>query len=473
MKKISIIALAISLSACGGGSGTDGITGSAGMGQTRLLQTVTTTPPAAIPSSEFLAAAYQDGLAEVRLSQLAETRAESEDVKEFARAMIEHHTLLNNEIQQLAQRKNITLPTDVSTEQAAEVTRQSSLTGAEFDRNYLRQNVAVHGTDVADALRQAREGSDVDARSLAALALPVLKTHLAVAEDILNKIDPASFLVSAYQSSLAEIEWAQLALERATDEDVSRFAQQIVEDHTEANETIAALAAQKEVTLPSELSPEQQAIAEDLARFSDADFDRAYMDVNVVAHFKAVRYARTQRGNDGRDVDVRALARSIEPILAGHLLMASELTQVIEPSFLYSAFQSNLAEIRLAYLANFRATNPEVKTFAQRMLSEHTAVLTQLQQLAQEQNVALPYEMGPEPMLAFGALLVLRRSDFDERFLQYNERLHEQAIERFTAETQQPTGTGTQNFAQSLLPALNAHLTEARALMQRLGAQSQ
>lgn len=41
--------------------------------------------------------------------------------------------------------------------------------------------------------------------------------------------------------------------------------------------------------MAAEISPEQQAITEELARFSSGDFDRAYMDLNIVAYVKATR----------------------------------------------------------------------------------------------------------------------------------------------------------------------------------------
>ncbi|MFC7513795.1 DUF4142 domain-containing protein [Herbaspirillum sp. GCM10030257] len=519
MKRISVLALAMSLAACGGSDGDGGIIAGGTGGSSTLLQTTdtsgaglggtVTTPatpatsatgaspavgtpagasPAATPSAmttlvpaatttataaatAFFTAAYQDGLAEIRLAQLAQTRAQSSGVKEYASRMIEQHTIVNSQIQQLAQQKNVTLPTDISTEQSAEITRLSALTGEQFDRDYMWQNVVTHSADVAEAMRQARTGDDLDARYLAAISAPLLKTHLAFGEDLLQRLDPAAFVAFTYQSSLAEVEWAQVALERATDEDVRRFAQSMVDEHTAANARIATFSGDKELPLPTAINPEQQAIAEDLARFSGADFDRAYMDVNVIAHAKAVRFARTQMTGDGRDVDVRGLARSLEPDLAGHLFRASELARNITPSFLYSAAQFNLAEIRLAYLGALASTDASIRAYGQRMVSEHTPVQLQIEQLAQANGVILPIELSPEQQLAYSALVVAQGQTFDAGFAAYNERLHDKAIERFTEEIQRPTNPQAQGFAQSLLPTLTAHRDDARVLLRGLGGQ--
>jgi len=387
--------------------------------------------------------------------------------------MIEHHTVVNGQIQQLAQQKSVTLPTDITTDQAAQVTRLSALTGLQFDRDYMWQNVISHRLSVADAMRQSRTSDDLNTRLFAAISAPLLKTHLAFGEDLLQRLDPAAFVAFIYQSSLAEIEWAELALDRATDEDVRRFAQSMIDEHTAANTRITSFSEDKELPLPEEINPEQQAIAEDLARFSGADFDRAYMDVNVVAHAKATRAARTQMSGEGRDVDVRGLARSLEPELAGHLLESSELARNITPSFLYRAGQSNLAEIRLGYLGALRSTNAGISGHGQRLANEHTPVQLQIEQLAQSLNVVLPIELSPEQLLAYGALVRAQGQTFDAGFAAYSERLHDEAIERFTEESQRPTNQQTQAFAQAQLPALTAHRAEARSLLSGLGGQVQ
>lgn len=498
MKRISVLALAMSLAACGGGDGDGGDIAGVTGGSSTLLQTIdtsgpdsggplatTATPgtpatpatlatPVANASSTAAATAlfttaYQGGLAEIRLAQLAEARAESSGVKEYASAMIEQHTIVNAQIQQLAQQKSVTLPTDISAAQTAEVTRLSALTGAQFDREYMWQNVVTHSADVAEVLRQARTNDDLDARYFAAISAPLLKTHLAFGEDLLQRLDPAAFVAFTYQSSLAEVTWARVALERATDEDVRRFAQSMIDEHTDANSRITTFSDEKGLPLPTAINPEQQAIAEELARFSGADFDRAYMDVNVIAHAKAVRFARTQMTGDGRDVDVRGLARSLEPDLAGHFLRASELARHITPSFLYSAAQSNLAEIRLGYLGALTSTDAGVRAYGERMASEHTPVQVQLEQLAQTKGVTLPIELSPEQQLAYSALVPARGQTFDAGFAAYNERLHDKAIERFTEEIQRPTDSQTQAFAQTLLPTLTAHRDDARTLLRGLG----
>jgi predicted outer membrane protein len=511
MKRVSMIALAVSLTACGGSDNIGGVAATVtstpdastaqatatvppGTPATPLAQagatpaatpgaTPAATPTAATPAlpadtlpadaaaTAFFVTAYQSGLAEIQLSQLAATRGENGKVREYAQQVLAHHTVVNGEIQKIAQAKQITLPTAVTQEQTADVTALTALSGLEFDRSYMALNVNAHQAAVAETMRTGAATNDDNVRVFSAAVLPILKTHLVFAEDILNQLDPAAFVATIYQSSQAELAWAQSALERATDAGVRQYAQKMVTEHTAANDRISSFAGDKELPLPSGLSQEQQAITEDLQRFSGADFDRAYMDVNVIAHLRATRYARSQMGSSGRDVDVRGLARELEPDLAGHLLNATELARLIEPSFVYRAYQSNLAELSLAYLAAARSTDSSVISYAQRMINEHLPVAAQLRQQAAATNTPLPVEVSPEAMLVFGTLLVIDDDLFNAGYTAYNTRLHDKAIELFSEETRTPDSTATQTFAQTLLPTLTSHRDEARTLRSRFALQ--
>ena len=439
------------------------VTGSTSGGSPVPLAETTTTggAPAPADTSQFLVSAYQDALVEIQLSQTALQGSRNGRVQAFAQRTIDQHTAMNNEIVQLAQRKNIALPTDISAEQKAEVNRLSALSADQLDREYMRVNVAVHEKDMAAARQQLSAGTDADARMLADMSLPVLKMHLAVAKDIESAINPAAFLSTAYQSGQAEIQMSQLALQKAASAEVRDFAQRMINDHTQANNQIAAIAQQKAAPLPAAPTPEHQAAHAELSTFSGTDFDRAYMDMNAIEHAKAARLFRKQ-SQDGLDPDVKTLAQSNLPVLEGHLVMAVEMSKAIEPSFLYSAAQSGKAEVRLAHLAVLRTTNDTVRSFAQRMIDEHSATNTQLTQLAQQKGVPLPNEMSPEQSLAFLVLMGFDEQEFDGAFMRYNERLHERAVDLFSLQANQGTDADIRAFAQNTLPLLNAHVALAR-----------
>lgn len=174
-------------------------------------------------SQRFLTDAYQDGLGEIQLSQLALQKSTNSDVQKFAQTMITQHTQMNGEIAQLAQSKNVALPSGLTAAQQQLASQLSTLVGDEFDRAYMATNVAVHDKDVAAAKLQARDGTDADVRQLAEISLPTLELHLMMAAQIDSVLDPAAFLVLAYQDGRAEIQLSQLALQNAASDSVRDF----------------------------------------------------------------------------------------------------------------------------------------------------------------------------------------------------------------------------------------------------------
>ena len=63
---------------------------------------------------KFAMEAAQGGLAEVELGKLATQKGQSDKVKQFGQRMVDDHTNANNQLKSLAQKDNITLPTDTT-----------------------------------------------------------------------------------------------------------------------------------------------------------------------------------------------------------------------------------------------------------------------------------------------------------------------------------------------------------------------
>jgi predicted outer membrane protein len=58
--------------------------------------------------------------------------------------------------------------------------------------------------------------------------------------------------------------------------------------------------------------------------------------------------------------------------------------------FAMKAASGGMAEVQAAQLAAQQATSPQIKQFAQRMITDHTAANSELQQIAKQANIDLP-----------------------------------------------------------------------------------
>jgi putative membrane protein len=136
----------------------------------------------------FVTAAGQAGMAEVELADLALSKSQNEDVKQFAQMMITDHGKANDELKGLAVQKKYEFPADVNMTQKALAENLSKLSGAAFDREYVRAMVTDHEAAVKLFGNESKAGKDADLKTWALATLPTLKTHLQQAEDLEAKL---------------------------------------------------------------------------------------------------------------------------------------------------------------------------------------------------------------------------------------------------------------------------------------------
>ena len=128
-------------------------------------------------SKGFAVKAGESGLYEVKLAQLAQQKASSNEVKELAKQLEQQHTAANNELAALAKQKNITLPTQLSGECDEAYQAFQKLDGPAFDSAYLMCNIMNHLGGIMTFQNEARNGTDPDIKAWAAKTLPVLRQH--------------------------------------------------------------------------------------------------------------------------------------------------------------------------------------------------------------------------------------------------------------------------------------------------------
>jgi putative membrane protein len=139
---------------------------------------------AASPDQMFADKAAQAGLAEVAAGELAKSQASSADVKSFAGKMVDDHTTANSELQDIANKSSMTLPTAPSAEQKAAAAKLAKLDGPDFDHAYSKMMVKDH-TEVAALFRtEANTGKDARLKAFAAKTLPTIEMHLQMAKQL-------------------------------------------------------------------------------------------------------------------------------------------------------------------------------------------------------------------------------------------------------------------------------------------------
>lgn len=133
-----------------------------------------------------------------------------------------------------------------------------------------------------------------------------------------EKEDDSAYLVTAAEVDMKEIELGKLVQAKSTNTDVKALGKMMVEAHTKTSADTKALAAKKNITLPSSLTEKGQEAYKDLNDKTGHDFDKAYADKMVEGHEKMIDKME-KASEKASDADIRMWAANMLPILRSHL----------------------------------------------------------------------------------------------------------------------------------------------------------
>lgn len=136
----------------------------------------------------FLKDAASGGMMEVQLGQVAQGKAGSQDVKNFASRMVTDHGKAGEELKTFAATKNAALPDKLEHKHKTTIEKLSKLSGSEFDKKYMEAMVKDHEKDVADFKKAVKKVKDPELNAWVVKTLPVLEQHLQMAKETAQKV---------------------------------------------------------------------------------------------------------------------------------------------------------------------------------------------------------------------------------------------------------------------------------------------
>ena len=161
------------------------------------------------------------------------------------------------------------------------------------------------GNAVNTAGNYASNAVNTVANAVANTSLPSVST--ANAED---------FLKAAAQGGMAEVALGKLAGTKSQNAEVKAFGKMIAADHAKVNAEVKALAAKKNITLPTDMGS-HKSMVDDLTK-ATTTFDKDYVDAMVDDHEDDIA-AFQKQADSSTDADVKALAAKTLPTLKAHL----------------------------------------------------------------------------------------------------------------------------------------------------------
>jgi putative membrane protein len=138
----------------------------------------------------------------------------------------------------------------------------------------------------------------------------------------------AYFLKKAAAGGLSEVAMGKLALEKSSNDDVKKFAQKMVDDHTAMGQDVQTVAASMKVNLPDGLMGGDKKEYAKLQNLSGPAFDKEYMAYMVKDHKKDLSDFKAENTST-QNPQIKDLTTKGAGIIQGHLEMAVSLDKQV------------------------------------------------------------------------------------------------------------------------------------------------
>lgn len=157
----------------------------------------------------------------------------------------------------------------------------------------------------------------------------VLTNNVLANEVLANDMEASDFVEDVSQQNYAEIEAGKIVLEKGQSAEVKSFARKMIDEHTQANAKLGALAAKKDIEMEDETGLMDDAKAMMLKLRKEENVDEAYLEQQVQAHEDAVKlFEKASTTLD--DADLKSYAQATLPTLREHLAMAKKLSGEVQ-----------------------------------------------------------------------------------------------------------------------------------------------
>ena len=307
-----------------------------------------------------------------------------------------------------------------------------------------------------------------------------------------------SFLQTAASANLMEIQLGQLAQSRASNSAVKQFGKRMVTDHTRLEQQLSSMTSRNAVDLNPTLNSEGQQSVSQLQNLSGDQFDKAYMTMMIQDHQKDLIDFQNQ-SQSANSAQVRQLASNAVPVLRQHLTLAQQAGAQVgattttnvaaaaatpttpnnakasrdiraDRDFITVNAANNYMEVLLGRLALQRSQNPEVKSYAERIVREHNMFQDEWLKMAQQNGIPLKPGMGKNHRAKLNRLEKLSGNNFDREFMNTMIDTHKDYANSMEKQSRTAHSAAVRDIAERTLPTLREEFQEAKRIGAKVGA---
>jgi len=139
-----------------------------------------------------------------------------------------------------------------------------------------------------------------------------------------------------------------------------------------------------------------------------------------------------------------------------------------DQAFANEAAQGGLAEVDMGNMAASKATNADVKSFGNRMVTDHTKLNDELKQLASTKGITLPSDVSDAEKKDMDGMSAKSGKDFDKSYIDDMVNDHEKDVAAFEKASKDLKDADLKTWATNSLPTLKEHLKLAKAAQKKV-----
>jgi putative membrane protein len=139
--------------------------------------------------------------------------------------------------------------------------------------------------------------------------------------------------------------------------------------------------------------------------------------------------------------------------------------------FTDAVLKSWMLEVALAKDATTKASDPDVKTFANHVIQNDSEVGQSLTRIATQEGLKVPGEMGGERGKILDEISKLKGPKFDRAYINFAITDHRGDIKEFTLEARAGRDPSMKAFASKTALQFHERLSEAESIGQKLASQ--
>lgn len=145
-------------------------------------------------------------------------------------------------------------------------------------------------------------------------------------------------------------------------------------------------------------------------------------------------------------------------------VMAADAKAIPEPiAFVKKAAQDGMTEVEAGKVALEKSQDPAVRSFAQKMVTDHGKANAELSSIAQSKGMDVPKQLDAEHQGMVDALSAKSGAEFDREYAQHMNMDHGKAIALFEGASKS-SDAELASFAKKTLPTLKQHKQLAEKL---------